>query len=118
MKIPTQPSLRALVALTALACISTAQADPVPADADAREQKLERHVEELAQQLQAVQAELQALKAQNQAAATTRSAPPSPSLPTTQQPVQVAAASPAPAAAPSSPFENLSLWGYGEIYYT
>jgi hypothetical protein len=126
MKIPTQPSLRALLALTVLACISTAQADPVPTDADAREQRLERHVEELAQQLQAVQAELQALKAQNQAAASARNAPPAPPAPSLQMPqqaVQTAAAAPAPApsavpAAPaSSPFQNLSLWGYGEVYY-
>ena len=118
MKIPMQPSLRALVALSALACISVARADPVPSDADAREQRLERHVEELAQQLQAVQAELQALKAQNQAAASARNAPPAPALPASPQPVQAAAVSPPPTAPASSPFENLSLWGYGEVYYT
>jgi len=115
MKTRTNPSLRALWALAALGSVGAAYADPVTSDADAREQKLERHVEELAQQLQAVQAELQALKAQNQAAASARAAPPP--QPPQPPPVQVAAAVP-PAAPASSPFENLSLWGYGEVYYT
>jgi hypothetical protein len=124
MKTPMNLSLRALLALAVLSAAGAAQADPVTSDADAREQKLERHVEELARQLQAVQAELQALKAQNQAAASARAAPASPAPQAPQQPVQTAAiaAAPTPPAAPaapaSSPFENLSLWGYGEVYYT
>jgi hypothetical protein len=102
--------LRTLLGLAALFTVGAAQADPVTADSDGREQKLERRVEELAQELQAVRAELQALKAQNQAAAA--AAPPQP--PVSPQQLQTAA----PAAPAASPFENLSLWGYGELYYT
>jgi hypothetical protein len=120
MKTRIKPALRALLALAALSAAGASQADPVTSDADAREQRLERRVEELAQQLQSVQAELQALKTQNQAAAAARAAPP----PLQQQqaqpapPVQTAAVAAATAAPASSPLENFSLWGYGEVYYT
>jgi hypothetical protein len=118
MKSRLQCAARAFLVIFALGA-GAAQADPAT-DADAREQKLERHVEELAQELQAVRAELQALKAQNQATATRAAAPPP------QAPVMAATpsapASPVPASAPASAsasiFENLSLWGYGEVYYT
>lgn len=114
MEVRTQRSLRPLLGLAALFTVGAAQADPVTADSDGRDQKLERRVEELAQELQAVRAELQALKAQNQAAAA--AAPPQP--PVSPQQLQTAAPAAPPAAPAASPFENLSLWGYGELYYT
>jgi hypothetical protein len=111
-------SLPALLALAAVSAAVTVRADPVTSDTEAREQKLERHVEDLARELQAVRAELQALKAQNHAAAAARAPPPPQPPEAPQQPVQSAAAAARPAAPAASAFENLSLWGYGEVYYT
>src|ERR1700724_1092269 len=79
MKIRLRRRMRPLLTLSALCAAAAAVADPVAADSESREQRLERHVEELAQELQAVRAELQALKAQNQAAA--RAGPPMPPPP-------------------------------------
>jgi len=115
MKIRMQRCARALLTLTALSSAAAALADPVAPDPDSREQRLERHVEELARELQAVRAELQALKAQNQAAAAARAEPPIPPPQVPQQPAIAVTPSATPAA---STFENLSLWGYGEVYYT
>jgi hypothetical protein len=113
MKIRLRRRMRALLTLSALCAAAAAVADPVASDSESREQRLERHVEELAQELQAVRAELQALKAQNQAAA--RAGPPMPPPPVPQPPAVAVAPPAAPAA---SALENLSLWGYGEVYYT
>jgi Tfp pilus assembly protein FimV len=109
MKIRNKSSLRAPVA-TLLCAAAAAGAEPATTDTHARKQKLERRVAQLAQQLQEVQAELKALMAEDQATCAARQAPPC---------APVASSAPAmtlPAA--SSHFENLSLWGYGEIYYT
>jgi hypothetical protein len=109
MKIRNKSSLRVLVA-TLLCAAAAARAEPATTDTQAREQKLVRRVAQLAQQLQEVQAELKALMAQVQATGAARQAPPR---------APVASSAPAmtlPAA--SSRFEDLSLWGYGEIYYT
>jgi hypothetical protein len=93
--------MQALLALAPCAAVAV-QGDPAASEPDVREQKLEHRIEELAQELAAVRVELQALKTQNQAAAA-RTPPP-------EQPV--------PMAAPrASALENLSLWGYGEVYY-
>jgi len=100
-------SIHALLALVVLCAAAAAPAAPTTSDAEAREQKLERHVEELAQELAEVRAELQGMRMQNEASKAARQAPP-PAAPST----------PATAAPPTrSPFENLSLWGYGEVYY-
>ncbi|TXI09708.1 MAG: porin [Rhizobium sp.] len=68
-------------------------------DADAKTQQLEQQIDSLAQQLQALKAELGQLKAQNQVLAT--------------QQAEIATKASAP-----SPLDNVSLWGYGEVYYT
>ena len=86
-----------MLAMATLSAAAAAAADPASSDIGAREQKLERRVEELTQELQELRDELKALKAQNQA---------------------TAAAHPASAPATNALFENLSLWGYGEVYYT
>jgi hypothetical protein len=109
MKTPTKSNLQSVLAITAMCAAAAAVADPVTSDTDAREQRLERHVDELSQELQDVRAELKALQAQDQATAARAAVPPPPAAPS-------APAMMAPAA--SSPFENLSLWGYGEVYYT
>ncbi|HEY4970448.1 MAG TPA: porin [Steroidobacteraceae bacterium] len=111
MKMSNKSPLQTLLATSLLAAAATAAADPAAPDTAAREQKLERHVEELAEQLQQLQAELKALRTQDVAAATARAAPPPAPPPPVPAPVMAA-----PAA--SSPFGNLSLWGYGEVYYT
>jgi type II secretory pathway pseudopilin PulG len=112
MKMRTKSYLQAVMAIVALANASAASADPTSSDTDAREQKLERHVEELSQALQEVQAELKALKAQDEQAAAARQTP-SAAAP----PAALPSVAATPAAAASSPFPNLSLWGYGEVYY-
>lgn len=67
--------------------------------ADAQTQKLEQQIDSLAQQLNVLKAELNQVKAQNQALAV--------------QQTEIAAKASAP-----SPLQNLSLWGYGEAYYS
>ena len=70
-----------------------------PATADAKTQALEQQIDQLAEQLKALKAELNEVKVQNQTLAA--------------QQVEIATKAAAP-----SPLENLSLWGYGEAYYT
>jgi len=81
-------------------------ADPSSADAQA---KLEQQILQMQQQLEAMKSELQQIKAQNAALAQQQQ----------QQAAQaqVAAAAAPAAGAPSGISPNLSLWGYGEIYY-
>lgn len=67
--------------------------------ADAKTQALEEQIDSLAQQLNALKAELNQVKAQNQAIAA--------------QQTEIATRVATP-----SPMENLSLWGYGEAYYS
>jgi uncharacterized small protein (DUF1192 family) len=93
----------ALAVAVALAPAARAAVDP----ALAAEQRLEQRVEELAEQLARVQAELARLKAERAGAPSgdvlaASAAPPAPS----------------PAAPLASPPQNLSLWGYGEVYLT
>ncbi len=93
------PRLCAAAGLSAFAAVAAA-ADPAPAKST---DQVEQQIDALSQQLQALKAELQQLKSQNEALAAQQSA----------APAQTAAAT----SAKSSPFDNLSLWGYGEVYY-
>lgn len=70
-----------------------------PTAKDVQTQKLEQQIDSLAQQLNALKAELDQVKAQNQAIVA--------------QQTEIAAKAAAP-----SPMDNLSLWGYGEAYYS
>ena len=71
---------------------------------DAQAQQLEQKIDALSQQLEALKAQLQQLKSQNEALAAQQE----------QQAQQQAAAAAAPRA---SAMDNVSLWGYGEVYY-
>lgn len=62
-------------------------------------QRLEQQIDALSEQLKALKSELDQMKGQGQALA--------------QQQAEIAAKVAAP-----SPLEDLSLWGYGEVYYT
>lgn len=97
----------ALVACAALTLPLAAVADdPKPTEL---EQKLEQQIEQMQQALLDMKSQLQQLKRQNEALAE-------------QQQQQAAQVQQAAAAAPAAPAggisPNLSLWGYGEIYYT
>jgi hypothetical protein len=115
--------LRLPIVLTAAALLplaaSAAADDPVP------EQKLEQRIDDMQKQLEAMKKELQSLKKTNEALAEAQQQ---------QAMQQQQAAVQQPAGGPSAPqsgmlsastpqngsgiSENLSLWGYGEIYYT
>jgi len=111
-----QSGVKLLIAAAVLSASATAAADP--ASSAAVEQQLEQKVDQMSQQLQELKAQLEQLKAQNQALSQQQQQ--------TQQVVQQQAAQQAqpPAQAQtasvrgSSLFDNLSLWGYGEVYYT
>ena len=95
---------RALLGPALLGIAGTALADATPPAAS--ERQLEQRLEDLAEQLKALQAELARLKAE-------RVTPPAATV-----------AASAPAVAPTSgeksasPFDKLTLWGYGEAYLT
>jgi hypothetical protein len=130
---------RALLIGCALIAFSAASAEPQSQAGSAQQQ-----IDALTQQLKAVQEQLRQLAQQNQEllkrqqeierqlpqnAAVAASAPPAPA-PVAVAPAVAAAPNPVPAnptppappgpAVPgsSSPFGDLKLWGYGEIYYT
>jgi TolA-binding protein len=123
MNIHHKSGFKLLIAAAALSASAGAAADPARSVA-AAEQQLEQKVDELSQQLQELKAQLSQLKAQNQALQQQQQ--------TTQQAVQqqaqqqavtqqqqAAAAQAQPAGVRgASMFDNLSLWGYGEVYYT
>jgi hypothetical protein len=93
-----------LIAAALLPAAASYAADATSAGSST-EQKLEQQVELMQQQLDVMKTQLQQLKAQNEALAA--------------QQQQTAQAQVAAAAAPSGGIsENLSLWGYGEVYYT
>lgn len=104
---------RAGALLLLLAGCGIVAAAPAVADtpaAPSAEQRLEKRIDDLANELNAVKAELARLK-QERAGATASgvvaaATPPSatPAAPATEK--------------PSSPFDRLSLWGYGEVYLT
>jgi hypothetical protein len=91
------------LSLTAAALLPAAHAADTPPAAADRVQQLEQKLDEVEQQLAALKLEIRELKLQNETLASAQQ----------QQAVQAA---PAPASGGIS--ENLSLWGYGEIYYT
>ncbi len=95
-----------LTAAALLAAGTARAADPAGID-DATAQKLEQQIDTMQQQLEALKAQLNQLKTQNEALAAQQQ----------QQAVQVQQV--AETAKPHSGIpEDLSLWGYGEIYYT
>ena len=101
-------ALIASVLVPAVLAGAAARAETPPSSSELR---LEQRVDELAEQLQAVKAELARMKAERAAAATS-----APGAVATAPPVAAANIA-APAVSPS-PFANLNLWGYGEVYYT
>ncbi|MBS0389519.1 MAG: porin, partial [Proteobacteria bacterium] len=96
-----------LMASTLLPGAAAYAADAAGAGAGSSlEQRLEQQVEQMQQQLDAMKAQLQQLKAQNEALAA-------------QQAAQTAQAQMTATTTPSNGIaDNLSLWGYGEVYYT
>jgi hypothetical protein len=83
------------------------------------EQRLEQQVELMQQQLDAMKAQLQELKAQNQSLAAQQQQTAQAQQAAQAAQAQQAAAQAQLAAAPSGGISrDLSLWGYGEIYYT
>jgi hypothetical protein len=118
----TAPRLRLFRSLAAAAvlfpALSVHAADPVAGEAQQRlEQEmgaLRQQLESTLKELQRMQTELQQLKAQNEALAAQQQ----------QQALQVAAAASPGAGNPAAPAPaggispDLSLWGYGEIYYS
>ena len=99
----TRKCLRISLATAWLASASVYAADP-PAGA-INEEKLEQQITQMQQQLNELKTQQQQLKAQNEALAA--------------QQQQAAQAQVAKTAAPTSGISpDLSLWGYGEIYYT
>lgn len=93
------------VALAA-ACLSAPGAFAADVPSPVSEEKLEQQIAQLQQQLDQLKTQQQELKAQNEALAA-------------QQQQQAAQAQVASTAAPSGGISpDLSLWGYGEIYYT
>jgi hypothetical protein len=90
----------------AIAGLSWAGLCAAEAPGTVNEERLEQQITQLQQQLDLLKAQLQQLKSENQALAA-------------QQQQQAAQAQMASAAAPSTGISpDLSLWGYGEIYYT
>jgi hypothetical protein len=98
-------------AIAALA-LPAAQAADSPAAAQGA-QHLEQRIDEMQQQQQAMQQQLRQLKSQNEALASAQQQ----AAVQPQSAAQAAAASPASSSG-SGVSPNLSLWGYGEIYYT
>jgi len=85
-------------------------------------QSLEQRLDEMQQQLAAMKAQIQQLKAQNEALATAQQqqamqSPAAASQGTQQSGGSVSTAQNSPRSS-GGISENLSLWGYGEIYYT
>jgi hypothetical protein len=74
----------------------------------------------MSKQLEEVKAQLEALKAQNAATAASQVQPsaPAPNQPSTQAPQPAPAQAQQPTPAQPSRWDNVSLWGYGEIYFT
>jgi len=122
----SKSGVKFLIAAAALSAAAGAAADPsTPPTA---EQQL---IEQLSRQLQDMKAQLNELKAQNQPMAqqlqdlkaeVNQLRAQGPSVAQQQQVVQSVQAAPPPqalatSARASSLFDNLSLWGYGEVYY-
>jgi hypothetical protein len=101
------------------ACLNAALAADVPPGSDTV-QKLEQRLDDMQQQLAAMKQQLQQLKAQNEAlsSAQQQQAVAQQQLAQPAQATQVAGLSDGARPASGGISENLSLWGYGEIYYT
>jgi len=104
-------SLRMLTAVAAGALAAGLPSISVAADAaasPAQAQQLEQKIDALAQQIEALKAQLQQLKSQNEALAQQQE----------QQSAQVQQASAAGTSPAAAAFNNVSLWGYGEVNYS
>jgi hypothetical protein len=108
-------ALKYLAASLALstACLGPVWAADTPPTNPDLVQRLEQKLDDMQQQLATMKQQIQQLKAQNEALASAQQ----------QQAVQAESAQPAVVATTQRPSssgisENLSLWGYGEIYYT
>jgi hypothetical protein len=110
----TRKHLAALLFCAAASMPVAHAADPVPANSDLV-RRLEQRLDEVQQQLESMKQQIQQLKSQNEALS---SAQQQQAAQTATQPAQVAAAAEAARPASGGISENLSLWGYGEIYYT
>jgi hypothetical protein len=96
-------------------CTAMAHAAELPANSDIV-QKLEQRLDDMQQQISAMKQQIQQLKAQNEALSSAQQ----------QQAVQQQTAQQSPSSQPAGGAraasagisDNLSLWGYGEIYYT
>jgi hypothetical protein len=107
------PALSLLVA--ALLPVAASHAADVTAEQSAA---LEQRIDQMQQQLDALKQQLQQMKAQNEALAAQQKqtqAQQAAQIQQAAQTAQVAAAAPQPSGGISP---NLSLWGYGEVYYT
>jgi hypothetical protein len=137
-------TLRSVVLISAGMCLGATVLSGAAWSADAAADRQQQQIDALAQQLKAVQAQLSELANQNrqllqhqqelehqlagsaQPTAPVASSPLPPSsnpVPPASNPVPpgsspVPPSGAAPAVAAGSPFGDLKLWGYGEIYYT
>jgi len=106
-------------ALSAVLAVGRAHAAEAPGPSV--EARLEQRLDQLQQELESVKAELRELKAQR-AAGTAQPAATAPGSAALAAPAVVLAAPPPAAGAASGPLggisPDLTLWGYGEVYYT
>lgn len=114
----------AALLLSSTACQGLAHAADLPVNPDIV-QKLEQRLDDMQQQLAATKQQIQQLKAQNEALSsaqqqqTVAQQQAEAQQPDAQaQSTQVARISDAARPATGGISANLSLWGYGEIYYT
>jgi opacity protein-like surface antigen len=99
------PTIRSRLFGTCVAALALSPAARAAAEPDPTPQSLAQKIDQLSQELEVLKAQLQKLNTQPGAT------PPGPPVP-----VPPAPAEQLPSGA--GPFENLSLWGYGELYYT
>jgi hypothetical protein len=112
-------SLRSPI-LIAVASLSAAAA-AADADPQQQQQQLEQRIDELDKELQHLKAQMEQVKAEQvkaeQVKAEQVKAEQLKAQPPAAAPAAPAADALAPAPRAESPFDNLSLWGYGELYY-
>ena len=109
----TRKYLAALLFSAAAGMPIARAAEPVPVNADIV-RKLEQRLDEVQQELVSMK-QITELKAQNEALSSAQQQQAALAQP---QAAQLAAAGEAARPASGGISENLSLWGYGEIYYT
>ncbi len=110
----TRKYLAALLFSAAAGMPIARAAEPVPVNADIV-RKLEQRLDEVQQELVSMKQQITELKAQNEALSSAQQQQAALAQP---QAAQLAAAGEAARPASGGISENLSLWGYGEIYYT